>query len=96
MVKSLYKMVDSIAKTLNKNQRFFQTFVGAMPHHAPASVMMEVVNKEVKYISEPELYSFVVNNQAVSIVSEISDQDRRCNFMVHNLPEPVQSLVQTY
>jgi len=34
---------------------------------------MEVVNEDVKNSVEPESYSFVVNNPAVSIVGEISE-----------------------
>ena len=40
------------------------------------------------------LFPSVVGKQVVNIVSEISDQDRRCNLMVHNLPEPEQPSAQ--
>ena len=77
VVKSLNKMVEDIAKTLNNTQSSFSNHCKILEDEAMApGVMMEVSNEddeESGNASKPELYSSVVNNQVVSIVSEISD-----------------------
>ena len=79
VVKSLNKMVEDIAKTLNETQSSFSNLCKILENKAtapsPASAMMEVGNEDEEsgVASKPESYSSVVNNQVVSIVSEISD-----------------------
>jgi len=54
-----------------------------------------MTKKVLLYTSKRELCSSVVSKQVVNIVTEISDRDRRkCNLMVHNLPEPEQPSAQ--
>ena len=50
---------------------------------------MVVDDEESDVESKPELYS---STQVVNIVREIGDcNSRRCNLMIHNLPEPKES-----
>ncbi|XP_065883156.1 testis-specific gene 10 protein-like [Dysidea avara] len=72
IVKSLNKMVEDIAKTLNETQSSFSNLCKILENKAtapsPASAMMEVGNEDEEsgVASKPESYSSVVNNQVVT------------------------------
>ena len=102
VVKSLNKAVDNVAKSLNEIQDSFSNLCKALQDKVVAATligaMTEVFNKnyEEGAASSFRSYSAVVNDNVMSIVNKFGDRakPRRCNLMIHNLPEPVQSSVQ--
>ena len=102
VVESLNKVVESVAETLKETQSSLSDLCKTLESKALApsftAAATEAGNRDGKesvITSKCELFPSVLGKQVVNIVNEISDQDRRrCNLMVHNLPEPKQPSAQ--
>ena len=101
VVKSLNKMVERIDVMLNEMLSSFSDLHKSLEDRviatSPTDTTVEVVNENTENVValKSESLSSAVNDQVFSIVNEISDRDsRKCNLMIHNLPEPELSSAQ--